>query len=152
MLVPSIFANSVFDDFFDFPYVNDKKTERKLYGHNAANLMKTDIQEYDDGYQLEIDLPGFKKDEVHAELKDGYLVVNAEKGLDEDEQDKKTGKYLRRERYAGSCQRTGSKLETGALKSIVDRICRVSKNRALRRAHPKGCALFLSLAMSHQGQ
>ena len=92
MLVPSIFANSVFDDFFDFPYVNDKKTERKLYGHNAANLMKTDIQEYDDGYQLEIDLPGFKKDEVHAEL--------------EDEQDKKTGKYLRRERYAGSCQRS----------------------------------------------
>ena len=83
MLVPSIFANSVFDDFFDFPYVNDKKTERKLYGHNAANLMKTDIQEYDDGYQLEIDLPGFKKDEVHAELKDGYLVVSAEKGLDE---------------------------------------------------------------------
>ena len=106
MLVPSIFANSVFDDFFDFPYVDDKKAERKLYGHNAANLMKTDIQEYDDGYQLEIDLPGFKKDEVRAELKDGYLVVSAEKGLDEDEQDKKTGKYLRRERYAGSCQRS----------------------------------------------
>ena len=106
MLVPSIFTNSLFDDFFDFPYVDDKKAERKLYGHNAANLMKTDIQEYDDGYQLEIDLPGFKKDEVHAELKDGYLVVSAEKGLDEDEQDKKTGKYLRRERYAGSCQRS----------------------------------------------
>ena len=106
MLVPSIFANSVFDDFFDFPYVNDKKAERKLYGHNAANLMKTDIQEYDDGYQLEIDLPGFKKDEVHAELKDGYLVVSAEKGLDEDEQDKKTGKYIRRERYAGSMMRS----------------------------------------------
>ena len=87
MLVPSIFANSVFDDFFDFPYVDDKKAERKLYGHNAANLMKTDIQEYDDGYQLEIDLPGFKKDEVRAELKDGYLVVSAEKGLDEDEQE-----------------------------------------------------------------
>ena len=106
MLVPSIFTNSLFDDFFDFPYVDDKKAERKLYGHNVANLMKTDIQEYDDGYQLEIDLPGFKKDEVHAELKDGYLVVSAEKGLDEDEQDKKTGKYLRRERYAGSCQRS----------------------------------------------
>ena len=106
MLVPSIFTNSLFDDFFDFPYVDDKKAERKLYGHNAANLMKTDIQEYDDGYQLEIDLPGFKKDEVHAELKDGYLVVSAEKGLDEDEQDKKTGKYLRRERYAGNMSRS----------------------------------------------
>ena len=106
MLVPSIFANSVFDDFFDFPYVNDKKTERKLYGHNAANLMKTDIKEFDDKYEVEIDLPGFKKDEVQVELKDGYLVVSAEKGLDEDEKDKKSGKYLRRERYAGSCQRS----------------------------------------------
>ena len=109
MLVPSIFSDNFFDDFFEFPFIDDraeKNAERKLYGHHAANLMKTDIQEYDDGYQLEIDLPGFKKDEVHAELKDGYLVVNAEKGLDEDEQDKKTGKYLRRERYAGSCQRS----------------------------------------------
>ena len=89
-----------------FHMLMTRKTERSCNGHNAANLMKTDIQEYDDGYQLEIDLPGFKKDEVHAELKDGYLVVSAEKGLDEDEQDKKTGKYLRRERYAGSCQRS----------------------------------------------
>ena len=55
---------------------------------------------------VEIDLPGFKKDEVQVELKDGYLVVSAEKGLDEDEKDKKSGKYLRRERYAGSCQRS----------------------------------------------
>ena len=106
MLVPSIFANSVFDDFFDFPYVNDKKTERKLYGHNAANLMKTDIQEYDDGYQLEIDLPGFKKDEVTAELNDGYITISAAKGLDKDEKDKKTGKYIRKERYAGSMSRS----------------------------------------------
>ena len=106
MLVPSIFANSVFDDFFDFPYVNDKKAERKLYGHNAANLMKTDIQEYDDGYQLEIDLPGFKKDEVTAELNDGYITISAAKGLDKDEKDKKTGKYIRKERYAGSMSRS----------------------------------------------
>ena len=68
--------------------------------------MKTDIKEKKDGYELEIDLPGFKKDEVQVELRDGYLVVSAEKGLDEDEKDKKSGKYLRRERYAGSCQRS----------------------------------------------
>ena len=68
--------------------------------------MKTDIKEFDDKYEVEIDLPGFKKDEVQVELKDGYLVVSAEKGLDEDEKDKKSGKYLRRERYAGSCQRS----------------------------------------------
>ena len=109
MLVPSIFSDNFFDDFFEFPFIDDraeKNAERKLYGHHAANLMKTDIKEFDDKYEVEIDLPGFKKDEVHAELKDGYLVVSAEKGLDEDKQDKKTGKYLRRERYAGSCQRS----------------------------------------------
>lgn len=106
MLVPSIFTDSLFDDFFDFPFNDNRKNERKVYSHNVVNLMKTDIREYEDGYQLEIDLPGFKKEEVHAELKDGYLVVSAEKNLNEEEKDKKTGKYLRRERYAGSCQRS----------------------------------------------
>ena len=109
MLVPSIFSDNFFDDFFEFPFIDDraeKNAERKLYGHHVANLMKTDIKEFDDKYEVEIDLPGFKKDEVQVELKDGYLVVSAEKGLDEDEKDKKSGKYLRRERYAGSCQRS----------------------------------------------
>ena len=106
MLVPSIFTDSLFDDFFDFPFNDNRKNERKVYSHNVVNLMKTDIREYEDGYQLEIDLPGFKKEEVHVELKDGYLVVSAEKNLNEEEKDKKTGKYLRRERYAGSCQRS----------------------------------------------
>ena len=68
--------------------------------------MKTDIKEMKDGYELEIDLPGFKKDEVTAELKDGYLTVSAAKGLDEEEDDKKTGRYIRRERYAGACERS----------------------------------------------
>ena len=82
------------------------QTEKKLYGHHAANLMKTDIKELDNGYELEIDLPGFKKGEVKAELNNGYLTVSAAKGLDEDKEDKKTGKYIRRERYAGACQRS----------------------------------------------
>ena len=68
--------------------------------------MKTDIKEKKDGYELEIDLPGFKKDEVTAELNDGYLTVSAAKGLGQDEQEKETGKYIRRERYAGACQRS----------------------------------------------
>ena len=109
MLMPSIFNDNLFDDFFDFPFYDDKadrKIQRKLYGHHAGNLMKTDIKEKKDGYELEIDLPGFKKDEVQVELKDGYLVVSAEKGLDEDEKDKKSGKYIRRERYAGSMSRS----------------------------------------------
>ena len=109
MLMPSIFNDNLFDDFFDFPFYDDKadrKIQRKLYGHHAGNLMKTDIKEKKDGYELEIDLPGFKKDEVTAELNDGYLTVSAAKGLDQDEQEKETGKYIRRERYAGNLSRS----------------------------------------------
>ena len=105
MLMPSIFNDKVFDDFFDFPFYDDR-AEKKLYGHHAANLMKTDIQEHDDGYTLEMDLPGFKKDEIKVELNNGYMTISAAKGLDEDEKDKKSGKYIRRERYTGSCQRS----------------------------------------------
>ena len=105
MLMPSIFNDNVFDDFFDFPFYDDR-AEKKLYGHHAANLMKTDIQEHDDGYTLEMDLPGFKKDEIQIELNSGYMTISAAKGLDEDEKDKKSGKYIRRERYTGSCQRS----------------------------------------------
>lgn len=92
-----------------FPFFDnsaERSVEKKLYGHNAQNIMKTDIKEVDGGYELEIDLPGFAKDEVTAELKDGYLTISASKGLDKDEQEKKTGKYIRRERYAGACQRS----------------------------------------------
>ena len=106
MLMPSIFnTNLFFDDFFDFPFYDDR-AEKKLYGHHAANLMKTDIQEHEDGYTLEMDLPGFKKDEIQIELNNGYMTISAAKGLDEDEKDKKSGKYIRRERYTGSCQRS----------------------------------------------
>ena len=105
MLMPSIFNDNVFDDFFDFPFYDDR-AEKKLYGHHAANLMKTDVQEHDDGYTLEMDLPGFKKEEIQIELNNGYMTISAAKGLDEDEKDKKSGKYIRRERYTGSCQRS----------------------------------------------
>ena len=105
MLMPSIFNDNVFDDFFDFPFYDDR-AEKKLYGHHAANLMKTDIQEHEDGYTLEMDLPGFKKEEIQIELNNGYMTISATKGLDENEKDKKSGKYIRRERYTGSCQRS----------------------------------------------
>ena len=68
--------------------------------------MKTDIKETDNGYELEIDLPGFTKDEIKASLNDGYLTISAAKGLDKDEQEKESGRYIRRERYAGACQRS----------------------------------------------
>ena len=105
MLRPSIFNDNLFDDFFEFPFFDDK-AERKLYGHRANHLMKTDIKEHKDGYELEIDLPGFHKDEIQAELKNGYLTISAAKQLNQDEKEKETGKYIRRERYSGSCQRS----------------------------------------------
>ena len=112
MMLPSVFGENLFDDVFDdfwgFPSFDDKamrKAERKLYGRHAAKMMKTDVQEHDDHYEVDIDLPGFKKDEITLELKDGYLVISAAKGLDKDEEDKK-GKYIRKERYAGAMQRS----------------------------------------------
>ena len=110
MLMPSIFGEDMFDDFMrDFPFFDENagnKIEKKLYGRHAKNMMKTDIKEQEDGYELEMDLPGFTKVEITAELKDGYLTISASKGLDKDEQEKETGKYIRRERYAGACQRS----------------------------------------------
>jgi len=110
MLMPSIFGENMFDDFMrDFPFFDDKaerKIEQKLYGHHGKNLMKTDIKETDGGFELEMDLPGFTKDEVKATLENGYLTVSAAKVLDQDEQEKDTGRYIRRERYAGACQRS----------------------------------------------
>ena len=110
MLMPSIFGEDMFDEFMrGFPFFDnsaENNVEKKLYGHNTKNVMKTDIKELEGGYELEIDLPGFTKEEVTAELKDGYLTISAAKGLDKDEQEKETGKYIRRERYAGACQRS----------------------------------------------
>lgn len=112
MLLPRVFGEDLLDDFFgwdDFPFFDDKASrnvEKKLYGRRAKNLMKTDIRETDTEYELTIDLPGFKKEEVHASLENGYLTISAAKGLDEEEKEKKTGRYIRKERYAGACQRS----------------------------------------------
>ncbi len=113
MMTPSIFGENLFDDFFDdffdFPVWDDRamqKAQKRLYGRHAANIMKTDVQERDDHYEVDIDLPGFKKEELSLELKDGYLTISAVKGLDEGEKEKKTGKFVRRERYAGSMSRS----------------------------------------------
>ena len=106
MYMPSIFGENLFDDMFNFVdsfFAPSKKNP--LYGKNASRLMKTDIKETDGSYELDIDLPGFKKDEITAELNDGYLTVSAAKGLDKDEKDKK-GHYIRQERYSGAMSRT----------------------------------------------
>ena len=110
MLMPSIFGENLFDEFFnDFPFYDDKeerRLEKKLYGRRAQNLMKTDIKEMENGYEMEIDLPGFKKEDVQASLQNGYLTISATKGLEKEEKDNDSGHYIRRERYAGTCERS----------------------------------------------
>lgn len=102
MMMPGIFGENLFDEFGfpDFPDVN-----KELYGKHAKNLMKTDVRDVDGGYEVDIDLPGFKKDEIQIQLKEGVLTVSAAKGVDKDEKDQK-GKYVRRERFAGSMSRS----------------------------------------------
>ena len=84
MMMPSIFGENLFDDdWMDFPFAHDFwGGKNPLYGKRAKNMMKTDIREHDDGYEIDIDLPGFKKDEINVELDDGYLTISAEKSLD----------------------------------------------------------------------
>lgn len=103
MLLPSIFNDNVFDDFMEgFDSFMDRSA---LYGKHGKNLMKTDVRDVGDHYELDMDLPGFKKDEIHAELENGYLTISAEKSLDKDEKDK-AGHYIRRERSFGRSSRT----------------------------------------------
>lgn len=112
MMVPSIFGENLFDDFFDdffdWPAYDKqmKDAQKKLYGRRADNIMKTDVRDHDDHYEIDVDLPGFKKEELSLELTDGYLIIKAAKGLDKDEKEKKSGKYIRRERYMGSMTRS----------------------------------------------
>lgn len=104
-MLPSIFGENLFDDMFNDAFGMMPSIGHALYGKHAKNMMKTDVRETEDSYVVDIDLPGFKKDEVKLELKDGYLTVSAAKGLDKDEKDKQ-GRYIRQERYAGTMSRS----------------------------------------------
>ena len=143
-MLPSIFGENLFDDFFGddfgmFPVWNNGRNP--LYGKHAKNLMKTDVRETENTYEVDIDLPGFKKDEIKLSLENGYLTVSAAKGLDKDEE-KKNSKYIRRERYAGAMSRSfyvgdnltqqdiKAKFEDGILKISVPKkdVQQVSQN------------------------
>lgn len=134
-MLPSLFGEDLFDDFFQDPFdrMPDMFARSPLYGKHGKNLMKTDVRETDDTYELDVDLPGFKKDEVQLELKDGCLIISAAKGLDKD-QEEKNGRYLRRERYVGQCSRSfyvgeqvepkdvSAKIEDGILKITMPKV------------------------------
>ena len=105
-MLPSIFGESLFDDWMGFPFRSfESDVDHKLYGKHAAHVMKTDLKEHDDGYELKMDLPGFKKDQISLQLQHGYLTISAAKGLEEEGKDKK-GKIVHQERYTGSMTRS----------------------------------------------
>ena len=130
-MLPSIFGENLFDDFFGDPFGMMMPQGRDpLYGKHAKNLMKTDVREMDGSYELDVDLPGFKKDDVQAELKDGYLTINAQTQSESEDKDEE-GTYVRKERFSGKCSRTfyvgddveeddiKAKFEDGVLKIAV---------------------------------
>ena len=139
----------LFDTFFN-PWYDDseynKKAPKQQASQNTQNLMKTDIKELDNGYELEIDLPGFKKDEVTLELKNGVLTIQAVKGLDKDETDKK-GKYIRQERYAGACSRSfyvGDAVEPEDVSAkFEDGILTISVPKNVKKQLPKNSAISI---------
>ena len=105
-MLPSLFGESLFDRFFDDSLEKEFfGTHNSLYGKHAKNLMKTDVKDVNDHYEVAVDLPGFQKDEVNVELENGYLTISAAKGLDKDQKDDE-GHYIRQERYSGSCSRS----------------------------------------------
>ena len=106
MLMSGIFGENLFDDFWDFPTQRElANLDKRLYGKHSDLLMKTDVQENETDYELEIDLPGFKKDQINVKLEDGYMTISAAKGHDVDKKDKH-GKIIRQERYSGAMQRS----------------------------------------------
>ena len=127
MLMPSIFGENLFDDWMDFSFPS---FDRDFYGNSSRSVMKTDVKETDKGYELDIELPGYHKEDVKAQLKDGYLTVQAVKNVNNDTKNEE-GAYIRRERYAGTMSRSfyvgdnvteadiQAKFENGVLKLAV---------------------------------
>ena len=146
-MLPSIFGENLFDEFFNdnfgmFPVWDGSNA---LYGKHAKNLMKTDVRETEDTYEVDIDLPGFKKDEINVDLKDGYLTVSAAKGLDKDENDKK-GRYIRQERYAGACSRSfyvGDVEPEDVSAKYEDGILKLSMPKQAKKELPKSSTISI---------
>ena len=145
-MLPSIFGENLFDEFFNDPFALMTSGRDPLYGKHAKNLMKTDVRELDGSYEIDIDLPGFKKDEVDIQLQDGCLTISAAKGLDKDEKDKQ-GRYIRQERYAGSVSRSfyvGEDVKPADVKaSFEDGILKLSVPKAEAKQLPESTTIAI---------
>ncbi len=125
MLMPTVFGEDLFDELFDTDRFERelRNTEKQLYGHRARNEMKTDVKEHEDHYEILVDLPGFKKEDVRVQLNDGYLTISAEKNLEKNKEEKETGRYIRQERYYGSMSRSfyvGEEIRQEQIKAAFD--------------------------------
>ena len=130
MLMPSIFGENLFDEFFGDFDREMRRVDRQLYGKNAAREMKIDVQEHEDRYEVDVDLPGFRKEDINLELQNGYLTLTAAKNLEKESK----GKLIRKERYSGTMQRSfyvgdtltetdiGAKLENGVLSLSIPKV------------------------------
>ena len=105
MMMPSLFTENLFDDFFNDFDEDFFGKKNPLYGKHARNMMKTDVRETDTTYEVDVDLPGFKKEDINVNYENGYLTISTSKGLDKDEKDK-DGHYIRQERYVGNMTRS----------------------------------------------
>lgn len=146
-MLPSIFGENLFDDFFSDPFeMMMPQSRNPLYGKHAKNLMKTDVRETENSYELDVDLPGFKKDEISVDLKSGYLSISAAKGLDKDEKDKE-GKYIRQERYAGVMNRSfyvGEGVKPADVSAkYEDGILKISLPKHVQEELPKSSAIAI---------
>lgn len=145
-MMPSIFGENLFDDFFgrDFDLFPALPGRDPLYGKHAKNLMKTDVRETDSTYELDVDLPGFKKDEISVDLRDGYLTIGAVKGFDKED---KQGHYIRQERYAGTCSRSfyvGEGIQAGDVSAkFEDGILKLSLPKREQKQLPASTAIAI---------
>ena len=146
-MLPSIFGENLLDEFFDEPWEKSLfGTRNPLYGKHAKNLMKTDVKETGDHYEVDIDLPGFQKDEISVELQNGYLTIQAAKGLDRDQKDQE-GRYIRQERYSGTCSRSfyvGDAVEPEDVSAkFEDGILTISVPKNVKKQLPKNSAISI---------
>ena len=147
--LPTVFGENLMDVFDDFDrnfFRGFGNIDRALYGKHAQNMMKTDVKETDEGYEVDVDLPGFQKDEIHLELTNGYLTISAEKTLEKDNENKK-GKMLRQERYAGVMQRSfyvGEDVKPADVKaSFEDGILKLSVPKAEAKQLPENTTIAI---------
>ena len=145
MLMSGLFGEDLFDDLWGFPTRELANIDRQLYGKHAQNLMKCDVHENENDYEMDMDLPGFKKDQININLENGYLTIKASK--EHDNEQKKHGKVIRQERYAGAMQRSfyvGEGVKTEDVKAkFEDGVLKLSIPKKELNALPSGTTIAI---------